>query len=159
MSLSIAIPLSLSLLPSNSSAMTGNWATNAPTVGTGYTTTGKFVSAIQINLWAAGYSGTVGTIDGQYGTNTKNALISFQKKYGLTADGIAGSKTWGKMQSQLVDRGIRADGWESYKYDPDNTSYYVYWEDSYRDEILHPAYWAAVLYNSSNQSIASAKLD
>lgn len=32
--------------------------------------------------------------DGKFGAGTRNALKSFQKAHGLTADGIAGSKTW-----------------------------------------------------------------
>ena len=34
-----------------------------------------------------------GSIDGIYGINTKNAVISFQKSRGLTPDGIAGKNT------------------------------------------------------------------
>ena len=37
------------------------------------------------------------TIDGEFGTKTKKAVISFQKKHGLTADGIVGAKTWAKL--------------------------------------------------------------
>ena len=39
--------------------------------------------------------------DGIFGNGTKNAVISFQKKYGLTADGIAGPKT-NKMINQIL---------------------------------------------------------
>ena len=34
-----------------------------------------------------------GNVDGIYGTQTKNAVTSFQRSVGITADGIAGSKT------------------------------------------------------------------
>lgn len=37
------------------------------------------------------------TIDGEFGTKTKKAVISFQKKHGLTADGIVGAKTWSAL--------------------------------------------------------------
>lgn len=37
------------------------------------------------------------TIDGEFGAKTKKAVISFQKKHGLTADGIVGAKTWAKL--------------------------------------------------------------
>ena len=37
------------------------------------------------------------TIDGEFGAKTKTAVVSFQKKKGLTADGIVGSKTWKKL--------------------------------------------------------------
>lgn len=35
--------------------------------------------------------------DGIFGNNTKSALKKWQKKYGLSSDGIAGAQTWGKM--------------------------------------------------------------
>ena len=41
--------------------------------------------------------GTSLGIDGQYGTNTVNAVKTFQRKYGLTADGIVGPQTRNKM--------------------------------------------------------------
>ena len=61
---------------------------------------GDEVSAIQTKLRESGYYN--GKIDGIFGSGTKNALISFQKDNGLTADGIAGSKT-------LQALGITAD--------------------------------------------------
>lgn len=36
-------------------------------------------------------------LDGLYGTKTKNAVIAFQKKHGLQADGMVGKKTWQKL--------------------------------------------------------------
>ena len=53
--------------------------------------TGSEVRAIQTRLKEWGYYS--GSVDGIYGTGTKNAVISFQKKNGLTPDGIAGKKT------------------------------------------------------------------
>ncbi len=52
---------------------------------------GDEVKSIQSRLKSWGYY--KGNIDGIYGTETKNAVIKFQKKNGLTADGIAGAKT------------------------------------------------------------------
>lgn len=52
---------------------------------------GDEVTAIQTKLYELGYYG--GKIDGIFGSGTKNALINFQKDNGLTADGIAGTKT------------------------------------------------------------------
>lgn len=52
---------------------------------------GDEVRRIQTKLKQLGYY--KGTVDGIYGTNTKNAVISFQKNCGLTADGIAGPRT------------------------------------------------------------------
>lgn len=36
-------------------------------------------------------------IDGEFGAKTKAAVIAFQKKHKLTADGIVGKKTWRKL--------------------------------------------------------------
>ena len=52
---------------------------------------GNEVRQIQKKLKQLGYY--KGNIDGLYGSDTKKAVISFQKNCGLTADGIAGPKT------------------------------------------------------------------
>ena len=38
-------------------------------------------------------------VDGSFGTTTQNAIISFQKKRGITADGVVGSTTWKELFS------------------------------------------------------------
>lgn len=53
------------------------------------------VTEIQTRLKKWGYYN--GEIDGIFGSQTKKAVISFQKKYGLDADGIAGPKTLSAM--------------------------------------------------------------
>ncbi len=53
--------------------------------------TGSEVTQIQQKLSNLGYYN--GSIDGVYGSETKRAVTNFQRDYGLTADGIAGSKT------------------------------------------------------------------
>ncbi len=52
---------------------------------------GSEVRNIQTRLKEWGYY--KGNIDGIYGTATKKAVISFQKKHGITADGVCGPKT------------------------------------------------------------------
>lgn len=52
---------------------------------------GSEVKEIQTRLKEWGYYS--GSVDGIFGTATRNAVISFQKKNGLTADGIVGSQT------------------------------------------------------------------
>lgn len=42
-------------------------------------------------------------IDGVYDDNTKDAVIAFQKKYGLNPDGIVGRDTWNKMTTVYQD--------------------------------------------------------
>ena len=37
------------------------------------------------------------TADGDFGPNTKNAVMTFQSKHGLVADGIVGAKTWAAL--------------------------------------------------------------
>lgn len=52
---------------------------------------GSEVRQIQTKLRQLGYY--KGSIDGIFGSDTKKAVISFQKSCGLTADGVAGPKT------------------------------------------------------------------
>ena len=56
-----------------------------------YGSRGDEVIKIQKRLKSWGYYD--GNIDGIYGSQTKKAVIAFQKKNGLTTDGIAGKKT------------------------------------------------------------------
>ena len=52
---------------------------------------GEEVRQIQKKLKSLGFYS--GTVDGIYGTRTKNAVIAFQKSCGIKADGIAGPTT------------------------------------------------------------------
>ncbi len=52
---------------------------------------GELVKTVQTKLIRWGYMS--GSADGIFGAKTKNAVIKFQKKNGLTADGIIGTKT------------------------------------------------------------------
>jgi hypothetical protein len=61
----------------------------APTVRSG--STGAAVRAAQSALRGRGYAVNV---DGAFGAKTKAAVVAFQKKSGLAADGIVGPKTW-----------------------------------------------------------------
>ena len=57
--------------------------------------TGSEVTKIQTKLKNWGYY--KGSVDGKYGTATAKAVKKFQKKNGLTVDGIAGSATLNAM--------------------------------------------------------------
>lgn len=58
---------------------------------------GEDVKEMQQKLVDLGYNvGSTGA-DGIYGKNTKAAVVAFQKANGLTADGICGPLTWGKL--------------------------------------------------------------
>lgn len=81
-------------------ALTALFGTSAsaatyPTLKNG--SSGTQVKYLQMNLNGIGYS--CGEADGAYGSKTKKAVTSFQKDYGLSADGIAGKNTLSKMES------------------------------------------------------------
>ncbi|RTR28826.1 LysM peptidoglycan-binding domain-containing protein [Robertmurraya yapensis] len=61
---------------------------------------GTAVTDMQNKLKTAGIY--KGKINGTYDTTTKNAVIAFQKKYKLKADGIAGPATLGKLDSVIT---------------------------------------------------------
>lgn len=60
-----------------------------------YGSTGNEVTQIQTKLKRWGYYN--GSVDGIYGTQTYNAVKYFQRKNGLTVDGIAGKNTLAAM--------------------------------------------------------------
>ena len=47
------------------------------------------------------------TVDGVYGTGTANVVRAFQRKYGLTVDGVVGRATWTEVYDQF--RSIQSD--------------------------------------------------
>lgn len=55
---------------------------------------GTEVKALQYLLRFRGYS--IG-VDGLFGSGTENVVKTFQRSAGLTADGIVGTNTWGKL--------------------------------------------------------------
>lgn len=61
--------------------------------------TGTNVSTLQKNLSVLGYY--YGEVTGHYGTKTRAAVRAFQKANGLTADGIAGKKTFAAVQAEI----------------------------------------------------------
>lgn len=64
--------------------------------------TGTDVKLLQQTLIDLGYDiGKCGA-DGKFGEKTENAVKKFQKKNGLTVDGIVGKKTWTKLFLTLV---------------------------------------------------------
>ena len=52
---------------------------------------------LQAALKRAGYD--PGALDGKLGKKTRSAVKAFQKKNGLTADGVVGEKTWAALRS------------------------------------------------------------
>lgn len=57
-----------------------------------YGSRGNDVTYLQQILTSNGYN--IGVIDGIFGTKTLNEVKMFQKKHGLSVDGIVGQKTW-----------------------------------------------------------------
>jgi cell wall-associated NlpC family hydrolase len=53
------------------------------------------VKDLQNKLKAAGFN--PGPVDGAFGPKTKAAVVAFQRAKGITADGIVGPQTWGKL--------------------------------------------------------------
>jgi peptidoglycan DL-endopeptidase LytE len=68
---------------------------------------GKDVSQLQSQLKLLGYF-TYPSITEYYGTITAEAVRKFQKDYGLSVDGVAGSKTLNKLQEVLNQKGTSA---------------------------------------------------
>ena len=73
--------------------------------------TGAQVRTLQTKLKNWGYYR--GTIDGIYGSGTKAAVIKFQKKNGLTADGIVGAKTAAALGMKLSASSSTNSGYAS----------------------------------------------
>lgn len=59
-----------------------------------YGSSGDDVRALQEALNKNGYSLSV---DGQFGSKTQAAVMDYQRKNGLSVDGIAGAQTWGAL--------------------------------------------------------------
>ena len=87
------------------SIVSGNSSTSIPTTPTNtknYLTVGDkgdAVKTLQTKLNKVGYKLTV---DGEYGSATKAAVTSFQKKYNLEVDGVAGKNTISKLDSVIA---------------------------------------------------------
>lgn len=78
---------------STGSSTSGSTATNPNTLQ--YGDSGDRVTELQTALKKLGYY--TGTVDGRFGAGTQRAVIAFQKAQGLTADGLAGTRTQEKL--------------------------------------------------------------
>jgi len=61
---------------------------------------GAYVLIAQDDLNTLGYR--TGGLDGIFGAQTKNAVTSYQRSRGLSADGIVGCNTWRSLQEDVV---------------------------------------------------------
>lgn len=64
---------------------------------------GVYVCIAQDALTTLGYD--TGGLDGVFGGRTREAVIQFQSKNGLSQDGIVGNNTWNTLMSQIVGSG------------------------------------------------------
>ncbi len=78
--------------------------------------TGTYVRLLQSILNRIGYN--AGAVDGIFGGQTRQAVITFQLNNGLTADGIVGPATWAAL-----DKFIR--GYDTYVIRPGDTLYNI----------------------------------
>jgi len=90
-------PTPLPAMPASVRAVTGapGMPTPVPPLTSG--SQGERVWALQERLQALGYY--TGTVDGQFGPGTRDAVTAFQRKNGLEPDGMAGEETLKKLTS------------------------------------------------------------
>ena len=62
-----------------------------------YGSQGAYVEALQLALYRAGFLTQQSEIDGIFEINTQNAVLRFQRAYGVVPDGIVGVKTWNQL--------------------------------------------------------------
>lgn len=96
-----------------------SWSTSTEDYNAGYPvlrvgSTGSDVSDLQARLVELGYY--TGTIDGKYSAATQSAVMEFQSRNGLTADGVAGRQTQdllysGAAQPKTVSASAQSGGY------------------------------------------------
>ena len=67
----------------------------------------NYVCIAQDALNNLGYN--TGGLDGIFGTRTNNSVREFQRKNGLTVDGIIGLMTWRELMNQVVGSGSNSN--------------------------------------------------
>jgi len=64
---------------------------------------GIHVKDMQALLISKGYLLPVFGVDGDFGNETESQVLAFQRANGLEADGVAGPKTWEKLNTRMDD--------------------------------------------------------
>lgn len=67
---------------------------------------GVYVCILQDALTTFGYN--TGGLDGVFGARTRDAVLQFQSRNGLSQDGIVGTNTWNTLMPQIVGIGASA---------------------------------------------------
>lgn len=78
--------------------------------------TGPNVKLIQSLLNKLGYNPSA--VDGQFGASTQQAVMNFQRDYGIEADGVVGPQTWSIMERLIA-------GYATYTVRPGDTIYKI----------------------------------
>ena len=97
LALTLTLTLALPLLPSDAAVLA--WGSR-----------GEQVALVQQKLRQYGYLSQ--EADGVFGRNTYNAVIAFQRKNGLTADGRVGSATAAALGISLTGGTLSAELWQ-----------------------------------------------
>lgn len=63
---------------------------------------GESVKELQTRLNDIGYD--CGTVDGKFGNKTLAAVKEFQRKHGLTDDGVVGRQTWAELLKSIEEK-------------------------------------------------------
>ena len=84
-------------LDSRQQALSNNFASGSSDKKNILRAAGVTPVELQKALLRAGYD--PGPIDGRLGKKSRSAVKSFQKKNGLTADGVVGEKTWAALKA------------------------------------------------------------
>lgn len=79
---------------------------------------GEAVRELQEALVARGYDLPSSGIDGDFGNETRGAVIAFQQDAGLSVDGVVGPATWAALDVAQIapeekPEGDNPDGWET----------------------------------------------
>lgn len=139
--LKVFLLISMMLIPANvvmAAPMTNLWNYNN-WVGWNFTKTGNYVYIVQQMLYTSNLGSTVGNIDGIYGANTQNAIMQYQQRFGLTADGTVGTQTWNEFKAFVY----HISNMDSYSY-----TTYEYLDPSYRD-----AYYKTFFKEANNSGL------
>ena len=108
------------------------------------TTLGKYDKGDPVRDWqdflkAQGYDLGKGGVDGYFGDSTVSATKKYQKKVGVTVDGMAGKDTWAKAKKDGLKWKRKGSASKSAPY-PLPKGHFYYTED--KRNIVHSGYWS-----------------